>query len=210
MPPVTPPRYCSTPVTEPQGLVVWRAPHTTPHPTASAQVYTPSTDAWTAVGDMTPGRASHAATLLEDGRVLVTGGQGASGSLDSVLFFDPATDSFTDGPAMGSAHATHVAVRLDDGRVLVAGGSDAGGSATVYAEIYDPASDGWTAAAPMNTARYRHTATLLEDGRVLVVGQLVRVAAALAQLAAAVQTRHPSGGRGGTSFFGRGRGGRGR
>ena len=58
--------------------------------------------------------------------------------------------------------------------------------------------------------RHHAGAARRERVRVLVVGQLVRVAAALAQLAAAVQTRHPSGGRGGTSFFGRGRGGRGR
>ena len=70
-------------------------------------------------------RTNATATLLDDGRVLVTGGR-TGASLDSTAtaeVFNPATNTFTATGSMSTARARHVAERLEDGRVVVVGGA---------------------------------------------------------------------------------------
>ncbi len=67
------------------------------------------------------GRAEHTATLLSDGKALVTGGI-ESISNSSGQLFDPLTGVWTEVGPMTSTRAFHTATLLGDGRVLVAGG----------------------------------------------------------------------------------------
>lgn len=124
---------------------------------------------WSPVASMAEARMRHTATLLDDGTVLVAGGQGSGGPLASAERYDPATDTWTPAGALATPRAWHAAARLTDGRVLVAGGLD-GATPLASAELYDPGANAWSAAAPMSTARYRASATLLPSGKVLVVG----------------------------------------
>jgi hypothetical protein len=112
-------------------------------------------------GDMTEARWAHRATLLLDGRVLITGGE----NVTSAEIFDPATGTFTPTGRMSGSHRVHAAVRLADGRVLIAGGF---GSRS--AEIFDPATGTFSPTGEMLEAQGGHSATLLADGRVLIVG----------------------------------------
>jgi hypothetical protein len=45
-----------------------------PSSTASAMLYHPDTNTWTATGSMLTGRAGQTATLLPDGQILIAGG----------------------------------------------------------------------------------------------------------------------------------------
>ena len=56
-------------------------------PIVGAEVYDPATGTWTATGKMARGDAA-AATVLRDGRVLVTGSEGSQ-------LFDPASGTWT-------------------------------------------------------------------------------------------------------------------
>ena len=121
-------------------------------------------------------RAVHQATVLGDGRVLITGGctLAGCGGFDqgrTSEVYDPSRGAFTRGAAMTSPRAGHTATLLADGRVLVAGGYPGEGRAALRsAEVFDPRSSSFRAVASMSTGRADHTASLLPDGRVLIAG----------------------------------------
>jgi hypothetical protein len=124
---------------------------------------------WIAGADMAHARAGAAASLLPDGRVLLSGGEGATGvQTDAELLVDGLL--FAPASAMNVARRDHVAAVLLDGRVLVAGGTTTGGAATSSAELYDPATDTWTLVGGLSEARSGAAATRLQDGRILVAG----------------------------------------
>ena len=115
----------------------------------------------------------HTATLLDNGLVLMSGGDGAEiGELtNAAARFDPVAQDWRVG-AMRSARADHTATLLKDGTVLVAGGYWWEGVRTALdtAELFDPATNSFRSAEPMAQGRSGHTATLLPNGKVLVVG----------------------------------------
>ncbi len=160
------------------GLVIQRpnvGPPTVPTGSSEPSVFvepsTPTAGAWTTRGSMNEGRDDHTATLLLDGRVLVSG----SSTNGTAELYEPSSGSWTLTGSMVEARGGHVAALLPDGRVLVAGGYRAGlGNNGVYlasAEVYDPVTGSWTATEPMVDSHGRgHTITLLPDGRVMVAG----------------------------------------
>jgi hypothetical protein len=137
----------------------------------SAELYDPVSGAWSGTSPMGTARYDHTATLLSDGRVLVSGGSNGNGLPDAgAELYDPATGVWTPTGSMGTARYDHTATLLPDGRVLVSGGSRNNGATLASAELYDPATGVWTATGSLATRREHHTATLLPDGRVLVSG----------------------------------------
>lgn len=141
--------------------------------------FLPAAGAWAAAAAMSTARHGHAATVLRDGRVLVTGGRGVrpgqeDGALASAELFHPATATWTAATPRGDARAGHQAVVLDDGRVLVVGGAVPTGNsreeAVAYFELYDPDKDEWTPTGTLSQARKGRQATVLPTGHVLVTG----------------------------------------
>ena len=96
---------------------------------------------WRPIGSMQFGRRHLNATLLPDGKVLVTGGTAApgfndpSGHVDAAELWDPATESWTTlASSSGIPRAYHsTALLLPDGRVFSTGGND-----QPEIEIYSP------------------------------------------------------------------------
>src|SRR5688500_18408046 len=81
------------------------------------------TGTFTATRNMINARAGHTATLLLDGRVLITGGyDGGIGKLSRAELYDPATGAFTLTGDLLNARYSHTATLLPDGKVLIAGG----------------------------------------------------------------------------------------
>src|SRR5689334_14113413 len=121
---------------------------------------------------LTPERVGHAATRLNSGKVLITGGINENATLNSALLYDPTTGTFTPTGNMISPRAGHTSTLLQDGTVLIAGGEQGTGLPLLKtAELYNPRMGRFTQLAHhMTIAREKHTATLLPDGRVLIVG----------------------------------------
>jgi hypothetical protein len=156
---------------------------------ASAEIYNPSTGAFTTAGSMDQSRGGAAASLMPNGDVLVSAGYaycpGANPvpssmacidtSLTTAEIFHPATGVFTKtvGPlavGRGAATLTMASALLPDGRVLVPGGGLHSGSSLVSAELFNPSTGKFSAAGAMKEARSCHTVTKLPNGKVLVTG----------------------------------------
>jgi hypothetical protein len=108
------------------------------------------------------------ATLLNDGRVLIAGGNDPLVPAPS-LIFDPATDTFAATGSMAGQFSLHTATLLPNGRVLLIEGY-ATGDVALSGELYDPATGKFTATADVGITRMNPTATLLANGTVFIAG----------------------------------------
>jgi hypothetical protein len=112
--------------------------------------------------------------LLADGRVMVVGGFGQSGSigLTNAEIFDPVADTWASIPNMQYRRWYPTATTLSDGRILVtAGWQTTAHSNAGISEIYDPSTNNWTslinANNPFETYPFLY---LLPDGRIIHIG----------------------------------------
>ena len=137
----------------------------------SAELYDPGSGTWSSTGSMHGARDGHTATLLQNGTVLVAGGNNGEAAMENELataeLYDPSTGTWTTTGDMPEGGGLHTATLLRNGQVLVVGSTYGNPSA---AELYDPSTGTWTATGFLNERRQLSTATLLPDGRVLVAG----------------------------------------
>ena len=154
------------------GLLLACSPDSEPDtPTATPTPIATPTPVLTSPGSMQQERKFHTAELLQDGRVLVVGGQDRKLTpLASAELYDPETARWSLTGSMSVPRRDHSTVLLRDGRVLAMGGLDEDRKVLSSAEIYDPQTGGWSPVADMAVARRGHRALLLADGRVLVFG----------------------------------------
>ena len=158
---------------------------------ATAKLFDPATNRWSATGSMHYARYGAPAVTLTDGRVLIVGrsttqergrwGRSGAVSLDprtswTAELYDPRTRRFALAAELPVAVVDGSLVALPDGGALLVGWtSDANGTAPRVPDgtplHYDAARDRWLVASdPSAPARSHVVAVALEDGRVLVAG----------------------------------------
>lgn len=110
--------------------------------TSDAELYDPATKTFTLINMPSGnGRLFHQATLLANGKVLITGGTTSNYlvSYANGLVFDPITNTFyTEASSMIYSRRFHTACLLNDGSVLIVGGYSPQGGYTKTAEIFKP------------------------------------------------------------------------
>ncbi|MGB6875593.1 MAG: kelch repeat-containing protein [Candidatus Acidiferrales bacterium] len=136
---------------------------------ATAELYNPSTETFSATGSLHTGRDGQTATLLENGEVLIVGGYNYSTKtyLTSAELYNSSTGTFSVTGSLHTARELHTATLLQNGMVLIAGGHNSTGNIT-SAELYNPSTGTFTVTGSLNTGRDLHTATLLQNGMVLI------------------------------------------
>jgi hypothetical protein len=144
----------------------------------SADLFDPVTNTFVPTGSMNVERRDPCSVLLDDGRVLITGGGpdvsiSTTPGLDTAEIYDPDQGTFRLVDAkMSSLRIFHAMVKLEDGRVLIAGGSEGPGfnNALRTVEIFDPEKETFSVVGDMNAPRLVPAAALLRNGRVLLEG----------------------------------------
>ncbi|HAA55804.1 MAG TPA: hypothetical protein DCE42_13665 [Myxococcales bacterium] len=148
------------------------------------EIYTPPghPDAKTLLGsiqriNMLEGRRHTAAIELNDGRVLITGGQGPQGDgaeevFSSTYFLDPKGLKIGQGPRMRVHREDHGIAQLQDGRILISGGTDGDGQTVSDTELFDPKLNIFLNGDVMNLTREDHYSIQLGSWLFLFGGEV--------------------------------------
>ena len=145
---------------------------------ATAEIYNPATNSTTLTGSMSTARTQHTATLLQDGTVLIVGGQTGGVRIATAETYDPVTGTFyvddrldVGGSRRARGDADERRPRVDHRRQHQRHAHHHPAVAT--AEIYDPVSRTFSAAPNMTATRQQHNSILLQSGKVLVASGFI-------------------------------------
>ncbi|MER6197679.1 kelch repeat-containing protein [Streptomyces sp. NPDC001586] len=150
---------------------------------ATAEVFDPVHETWSATGPMTVARWDHLAVPLPGGRVLAVGGlvsttrHGGGPALGLCEVYDPGSGTWEPTGSLRAARGVHQAVPLPDGSVLAIGGEPGRAAddarlrpySLASTEIYDVTTGAWRPGPPLPWGRSYHRAVAAADG-VLVFG----------------------------------------
>ena len=147
--------------------------HTSPQePLASGEIFSGAVNV--PMDSMAIARAKHSATLLNDGSIVVIGGQGRNTTtLSTVEMWSSLRRTWELRSPMLEPRYAHTANLMTDGRILVAGGIGAQGEALNTTEFFDPVRNTWAPGPPLPQHLQSHTGTVLADGTVVLAGGLI-------------------------------------
>jgi hypothetical protein len=149
----------------------------------STEIFDPTGGgSWTAGPDLPKPRVMHAATLLADGRVLITGGIDITtiiipvpGFTNDCRVYNPGSGGIENVPNFSGVRAIHSQLLLSDGSVLMVGGTDGNLITQVFTPLascsrFTTNPDGWTSVASLGSARALYTTLIETGGHVYVLG----------------------------------------
>jgi hypothetical protein len=140
-------------------------------PLSSAELYNPATGAFSYTGSLITAQSYEVAALLNNGTVLITGGDNTSTgtALADAELYNPSTQTFTATGTLVTARTSATASTLSSGQLLVVGGVN-NNNLLGNAELYNPTSGTFSIAGNLNLLRNYQTETLLNNGTVLIAG----------------------------------------
>lgn len=132
----------------------------------------------TAVPAMPSPLRSHTASLLFDGRVLVTGGNDGFGEVNASYIYDPASNTWSTTNPLPLLHPrfNHTATVLPNNTVVITGGNQRFGQVPREHEYYHLNGSSWATLVGADGARFNfgpranHTLTLALNNRLYAIG----------------------------------------
>jgi len=133
-------------------------------------IYNPSTQKWVEGTPMNIKRSDHTATLLNDGKVLITGGWNNNLETDECEIYNPLNDSWSIVSHMLEKRESHAATLLNNGNVFVSGGNPIA-PWLKSSEVYDVNTNQWFSSADMLAYRTNHKIFYLSKiNKLLILG----------------------------------------
>jgi hypothetical protein len=136
---------------------------------ASTEFFDPATGTFKPGPDMALARSAHTATLLNDGRVLIAGGD-EDGTFE---LFEPKTGRFGGKPEpLKKSREYHSATLLPDGRVILVGGIGGGVPTATHTEVFDPRLNATIQGPRLPGRLWAHGAVIDQRDHLVLVGGL--------------------------------------
>ena len=142
-------------------------------------MYDPKSKTWVSPAlTMKYRRSAADITLLPNGKLVISGGWGGTGSdltkfdqLTSLEIYDTLKITLMESKGkLITKRAGHTGVLLDDGRLMLIGGYCGSGCKPPGNELYDPVKDQVVKINHQGTPPSHHAVVKLNDGKVLVIG----------------------------------------
>ena len=140
----------------------------------NVEIYEPTLNKWRETDSLKIGRAFHTATLLNNGKLLIIGGETNEGvELKDSEIFDPIIEKWTVVDSINTARYNHSSILLSNGNVLISGGLNYTNPTSPWlksCEVYEPTKNKWETVASMDYTRDAHSSIILNNGYILLTG----------------------------------------
>lgn len=134
------------------------------------EIYDPVTETWIEAAQMNLERTEHTATLLNDGRVLVTGGETNNFSTSQCELYNPNSNTWEFTGNMLEERSDHAALLLSNDKVFICGG-DGMYPWQKSCEVYNVNLGNWSYASDMLAYRANPKSYFLEKvDKILILG----------------------------------------
>ncbi len=110
---------------------------------------------------------------MNDGRLLISGGNNSLGSIAQCEVFNPLTGKWFLTDSLLIERGWHSAVLLPNGRVLLTGGGNLDSLFIFTCELFDPVTEKWEITGVTSFPHHSHTSVLLADSLVLLAGGVI-------------------------------------
>jgi N-acetylneuraminic acid mutarotase len=135
----------------------------------SIEKFNPLTNSFSRAGYLHQGRFIHKCILLNNGKILITGGYDNVDSLNEAELYDIKTQGSKKLTPMNVDRDGHRLIKISDGRIIVIGGADMGVMSTMT-EVFDPVTNKFSPGPELDFGVEGHTAHLLSNDQILIFG----------------------------------------